>query len=298
MKKIRQSFLVFIALILAVGVFTVCFAGVEPEEKEWTIERDGMYTFTHLYEKGEQKVWLVGMSHLGEKEYFEEVEKILEQCEIVLYENPDMRFIRMPDYKVLERMKKNSPKKAEKILHIGDFNNGLRQIFYAMAMELQLTNEWVFWKSQRTTEKWISAEEGTEEYFSELDKKGVLENKINNFIEHFDKMGTERLRQILKFILVEIGPKVGNKTLTKKDFRDLLILVHSKFTYADDEFASCSIRDDLAMKNFDRVIKEKNPKSIAIKFGAAHTKHLRELLEERGYQHKKTIKFRAISFQD
>ena len=56
---------------------------------EFVVAPDGIYTYAHYYEHPETKrrVIFMGMNHGGDKEYFESVVNILEEAEVVLYED-------------------------------------------------------------------------------------------------------------------------------------------------------------------------------------------------------------------
>ncbi len=55
-------------------------------------------------------------------------------------------------------------------------------------------------------------------------------------------------------------------------------------------------RDEILMERFDKIIQEKNPRIVGIKFGAAHISYQRKLLEQRGYVWQSSVELRNIAF--
>ncbi len=242
----------------------------------------GIYTFVHYYKhlKTGRKVIITGMSHDGDKSYFQRVEQILSKCDLVLFED-----MSSPD----------KPETADKPI---DLNQLLREkpdaafltamgMYFIQAFKAQnLAKEAQAFNYQKPN--WILGDVS-------LSKKEEQASQ-SKLILGIQSISYQRKKEVVDYISKAIAKMTQNK-FTRRNFGQGIA-----FIYSDPVIVQvltkiiAEPRDKYLFKQFDSLIEKKNPRTIGIKFGAAHVSFLRYLLEKRGYIRQAKKKLSCIKF--
>lgn len=228
---------------------------------------------------------MVGMNHAGDADYLNQINTILDQCDYVLYENirPESR----------EGVHTDECKDA---LYNAAFNDD-SNVAYLAAMQLFFIRSDEVFNLER------------EEKFFDYTKKhwlfaDITEDDIDP--EEYEQRAMGALdtisfetRQEIALYMQKTITELDKGNLTKKDLRDAFIFpynlpkVTEVFLKAMETF-----RDEIVFKHFDKLFADKDQEIIAIKHGAGHMAHQREMLEARGYVKKDSLLLRNIAFED
>ncbi|MBI2635494.1 MAG: hypothetical protein HYW79_03045 [Parcubacteria group bacterium] len=260
-------------------------------EGEFVIKSDGIYTYAHYYGRPESKrsVVIVGMNHGGDKEYFEQIVKLLADVEIVLYEGlpPEQE----------ETAEEIEKEEQEDLLNLASedvdeaFYAAIRSYFRKAHKFLRLVGEGSAFDYSKTG--W---ESGDAEFFVRLKNDEKLQKFMAERRNDLAQLTPERKREVVEFVRKALK-SIESGQFTKKDFGDGFV-----FFWSDQKLASIFLdalgkpRDEIVMEHFDRIISEKNPHTIGIKFGAAHIAYQRKLLEQHGYILKRSVELKNIAF--
>ena len=260
---------------------------VSQDGGEFVIKPDGIYTYAHYYEHPEfgRKVIMVGMNHVGDKKYYEEVKKILEPPEIILFEgcmhpSPEKE---IPDEDFQKEAEEDFRKMNSEVVDEAFFP-AIRTYFMVTQ---QYFKDLVSESSQFdvTESRWEAGDEEKFDFSSEEKMKEGL-NRLSVFRK---KAVVEYVKNVLK--------RVENNQFSKKEWGDGFIFLWSDEALMDIlQGAIGRPRDEMVFRKFDKIVLEKNPQSIGIKFGAAHIQYQRKLLERRGYQHKYSMELCNTAF--
>lgn len=225
------------------------------------------------------------MNHVGDKKYYENVKKILEPCEVVLYE-----YCIHPS--------------SQEAISDEDFQKETEEDFRKMNSEVI---DEAFFPAIRTY--FIVIQQYFKDLVSESGQFDVAgsgweagdEEKFDFSPEEKMKEGLNRLSVFRKKNVVEYVKnalkRVENNQFSKKEWGDGFIFLWSDEVLMDIlPGAIGRPRDEMVFRKFDQIIREKNPQSIGVKFGAAHMRYQRKLLEQRGYRHKYSIELCNIAF--
>lgn len=252
---------------------------------EFVVKPDGIYTYAHYYEHPEtgRRVIEIGMNHGGDKEYFEQVTKILEGADLVIYEvtrgqprDPDT--VRKAKEEAFVELHSNDPNIV--------FRAAMYLYFESAAECLQLVQEQDFLAAPPD---WEPGDVGfflqlTEEELDATYQRGLA------------RLTLERKRAVIGYVK-DVLERMEKKQFTRKDFGDGFVFFYSDPAIVDmlDEVLA-KPRDEEVFECFDRLVAERDPQVVAIKFGAAHTAYQRELLERRGYVHARTVELCNLAF--
>lgn len=265
---------------------------------EFVIKPDGIYTYVHYYRHPQtgRKIVMAGMNHGGDKEYFEKIAGILDDCEIVLYEASP------PTSKTeaeKEEEKREKQKENEAYFKMLDGDN-IEAAFYATtrayfvkAVEyLAMPEEGDFFN--RAKPGW---ESGDAEFFERFKNDKELEKKFEvDFQEKLARCSLEWKKKAIDFTRAAIA-KIEKKEFTKRDFGGGFIFFWSHPVNTEITLGMLGLpRDEMVFEKFDKVVKEKNPRTVGIKFGAGHINNQRKLLEQRGYLYLYSIELRNLAF--
>ena|SRR3989338_5282181 len=260
-------------------------------EGEFVVKHGGIYTYAHYYEHPEskQKVIVVGMNHGGDKEYFEKIAKILEGAEVVLYEG-----VPPGQEETAEEIEKETREDLQKLSSEDvdeAFYTAMKSYFQKASKYLHLVGESSAFDYSKTG--W---ESGDAEFFVKLKNDEKLQKFMAERQNDLAKLTPERKKAVVEFVRKALK-NIEDGRFTKKDFGDGFI-----FFWSDQVLVNIFLdalgkpRDEMVMERFDRIISEKNPRTVGIEFGAAHTAYQRKLLEQRGYILKRSVELRNITF--
>lgn len=260
-------------------------------EGEFVVKPDGIYTYAHYYEHPESKrsIIIVGMNHGGDREYFEQAAKILGGAEVVLYEG-----VPPSQKETSEEIEKEAQEDLQKLASEdvdGAFYAAIRSYFRKAHKYLQLVGEGSAFDYSKTG--W---ESGDAEFFVRLKNDEKLQQFMTERQKDLARLTPDRKKEIVEFVRKALK-NIEDGQFTKKDFGDGFI-----FFWSDQKLISIFLdalgkpRDELVLERFDRIIEEKNPHVVGIKFGAAHVAYQRKLLEQRGYILRRSIELRNIAF--
>lgn len=249
---------------------------------ELEVNSSGIYTFVHYYQhpKTGRKVIITGMSHDGDKSYFQRVERILSKCDFVLFE--DMSSLGKPETADkpidLEQLFKEKPDMA--------FLTAMGMYFIQAFKVLNLVKEAQAFNYQKSN--WILGDVSLGEK-----EEQTSESKL---ILGMQSIPYQRKKKVVDYIGKAIAKMTQNK-FTRRNFGQ-----GATFIYSDPAIVQvlteilAESRDKHLFRQFDSLIKKRNPRIAGIKFGAAHVSFLRHLLEKRGYIRQAKKKLCCIKF--
>ncbi len=249
---------------------------------EIEINCSGIYTFAHYYyhPKINRKVIIVGMSHGGDKSYFQKIERALSNCDFVLFEDvSDSDEFKATDELIdLNQLFKENPDAA--------FLTAMRIYGRKSFKALNLTLEGEVFDCKRPN--WILGDvqlDGQEG--QEIEKK---------LISGMKSIPYQRKKEVVYYLIKAIT-KIAQNKFTRRDFGKEAVFIYSDpvITQVFIQILSES-RDKHLFQKFDLLVQEKNPGIIGIKFGAGHTPFQRHLLEKRGYIRQTKKKLCNIKF--
>lgn len=255
---------------------------------ECAISRSGIYTFVHCYRHpiNEREVIMVGMNHVGDEKYFAKIKQILSACDLVIFE--DVRNESGSNYEAEESM-------LRKIV----FGSSAEESFMFSMQLYFMVAEKLFSQAEKEAEA-FDAEYGQAHWFSG-DTLLLSENQEQEYVENLEcaltVVATDRKRAVVEYIKEAVA-RIDQGDLHKQDIAEGFIFFYSDTVMARiflQKFAKP--RDLYCFKEFDRLVRERNPGKIGIKFGAGHIANQRSLLEERGYVLQKSRKLCNISFK-
>lgn len=257
---------------------------------EFTIKPDGIYTYAHYYEHAEikRKVVMVGMNHGGDREYFEKVAEILQDCEIIIYESSTTQ------RQTAEELRKDAEEDLKAMLS-DDLNEAffpaIRTYFRRASEYLRLATE-----SESFDYRKPGWESGDEEFFLRLQDdenyQQFLYERTNKFLENLGS----RKKAVIEFAKNTLK-RIESGEFSKKDFAESFV-----FLWSDEPTTKIILellshpRDEITFEKFDKIVREKNPRSVGIKFGAAHVNYQRQLLEQRGYVWQRSVELCNMKF--
>ncbi len=257
---------------------------------EFVVSPSGIYTFAHHYIHPHtgRKVIIVGMNHAGDEEYFEKIKQILAECDLVLFE--DIR---------KERKSSHDREAEEAEMRKVFFGSNVEKAFFC-AMQLYFMNAQKVLSSPEEEEA-FDAEYNQPHWFSgdtmlltETQKREYLELLTNKL----QAIPQERKQEMVEYVKTALR-KMERGQFTKRDLGEGFI-----FFWQDKQLVETVLevlgkpRDLHCFQEFDRLVQERNPQLVGIKFGAGHIPHLRSLLEARNYFRWCTsTKLRNLSFK-
>lgn len=255
---------------------------------EVIVDNTGLYTFAHCYRHPQTGRWvhMTGMNHVGEVEYFEQVKRILAACNLVLSEDiTKERSEREERYIEAAQMRET--------LFDGNLDEAFfvaMQIFFIdIGKALKLPMEDEVFEIEYGQPHWFSgdtlllSEEQEAEYMESLQGKLATISPV-------------RKQEVVEYV------KAVLEIIERKEFTKSLVGEGMVFFYTDQLLVEALLealgkpRDLHCFEEFDRLVADRNPEVIGIKFGAAHMSYQRALLEQRGYVHQWSIKMCNISF--
>lgn len=260
-------------------------------EGEFVVKLDGIYTYAHYYEHPESKrnVVMVGMNHGGDKEYFEQIAKILKSAEAVLYEG-----VPPSQKETAKKIKKETQEDLQKLT-----SENVDEVFYAaIGSYFQKAHKYLQLVGEGSAFDYSKAgwESGDAEFFVRLKNDEKLQQFLAERQKDLARLSPERKKEVVEFVKKALR-SIEERRFTKKDFGGGFI-----FFWSDQKLVNLFLealgrtRDEMAMERFDKIVEEKKPRIIGIKFGAAHITYQRKLLERRGYILQRSIELRNIAF--
>lgn len=258
---------------------------------ELIIRPDGAYTFAHFYEHPITKhsVVLVGMIHFGDEVFYQMVANLINSADVVLYEAS------------IHQEKENDNGASEKV---NDEQEELKKVysdsideaffpalcfFFKKAEQyLGLFHESNCFDAKRSN--WVTGDGK----FGELSKES-WQQLVDTMTRGLARLSVEEKIAIVEFFRGGLA-KIRDGVFQKHDILKGLALLetHPILQQIMDD-ATIGRRDDITFETFDKIVEEKKPSFIAIKFGVAHMPYQRQLLEQRGYIQKRSVELRAIS---
>ncbi len=253
---------------------------------EFVVKQDGIYTFVHYYThpETELRIVLAGMNHGGDKKYFDKIAFILQKLDKVIFEaiSSDNS---SPEEKLEE----------EKSIHS---ENPDEAFFPAVGTYFQKADQYLNLVGEGgafdfTNPNWVC---GDMEFFMSLENKDrqlALEEEMQKKLSYIP---AERKKEVVEYVKRSFE-KMESKQFTKRDFGESFV-----FLYSDPNIVKLyseilgTQREEMIMNCFDKIVNEDNPRSIGLKYGAAHITNLRSLCEQRGYLLNRSVGFRNLKF--
>jgi len=260
---------------------------VSTGDGEFLIGPDAIYTFVHYYQHPDtrQMVVLIGMDHFADAAYFEEVKELLRTCDLVLLEDVSAeRFTPEAKDQILAWAKGQISSDSLDEALMGTVGGA----YAAMAIMLNLPYEGDFFVSEDGQPHWVNVDLFTNDKEAEDEFYKTLGERLSEMpLEHKEKLVTQARQAI---------GDVENDDSPMAVFRDFLISV--EFDEVVDQIMNdvmIAPRNAHCLQEFDRLVAERSPEFIGIKFGTHHISSLRAALEERGYIHQGSRDLRALA---
>lgn len=256
---------------------------------EMVVSRSGIYTFAHFYEhpKTNRKVVLCGMYHVGQKDYYDKIKNILNECDIVLYKPIDY----LPQYKYKKLI-------DEIMYETLDFNELLMEVLmnYFLHIEYSIGSNFGYegkeFRKYYSRKNWIHVDllpDVGDDSFSAYLHKDIL-------IRRLKRIPYRKKIRLLNTLLHDIV-LMRKSVFTKRDFgRNLLMMDSHEYLLNIFVDTLSKERDKKCFEVFDETIDNLNPDMIGIKFGMGHMPIQRKLLERRGYEYLKSKKICLVRF--
>jgi len=263
-------------------------------ENELLVTPEGAFTFVHEYRQPStgRVIKLVGMTHNAEQEYLNKVSNILDECDLVIYEGPSTP---PPNKESTADEMNESDKEIGEKLFSNNLDESFRFALPALEIEIRknlpLINERYHFDD--TQPSWIS---GDAEWFAQHQDPAKQKEFEHTLLQEISQFPQESKLAIVMHIRNKVRD-IRQRGLTPKDTQEF-------FELAAEQTASMRPTLDRIMKSrheilertLCQVIKERNPHTLGIKFGAYHIGYLRPQLEAQGYVLQNTIPLKAVSF--
>ena len=235
-------------------------------------------------------VVLVGMSHYGSPSYYARAKEILAKCDLVLFEDI-----------VPERLTGN--KRSEKIQRWRQllFSDSLDEAatvaiwwtdhLYPLLLELPYEGD--FFGGEYQQAHWVNADTLKDE---EANRR--VDEEVHKFIAAFSLEDKQFIVDHARRIVLRIteGTFLLQDLLLEEDW-----FASEWFSRRQDVYSECDKlfldpRDAHCFEVFDRLVEERDPKFVGIKFGAGHMPAMQRMLEERGYVYQKSDRLTVFCY--
>lgn len=258
---------------------------------EVVISKSGVYAFVHHYRHpaNGREVVVVGMNHVGDEQYFIKVKKVLSRCDLVLFE--DIRKESDADH--------NDEDEESKMREVV-FGDNVDEAFM-VSLQLYFAVASKSFSQAEREEEVFDAEYRQSHWFSG-DMMLLTETQEKEYMENLGRalgvIAADRKRDVVEYV-----KKVINR-MDQGDLNKFAIAEGFIFFYSDPMMTRIILqelaqpRDLYCFSEFDRLVQERNPRKVGIKFGAGHIANQRSLLEERGYTLQKSQKLCNISLKN
>lgn len=250
---------------------------------EVIVSSQGIYTFAHLYHlpRSTRSVVLVGTNHVGDPEYFQTINDLLARCDLVIYEDSGGG-----GWDTRER--EEASRSALYGWSLEEAFAVSPQLYFICAQRaLGLPAEGDSFDYQQP--HWVS---GEADFLTE-EQQQTLMTELEARIQ---AIPADRKKEIVDFVRTEVG-RADRGEYTARNLGDGFV-----FLWSDPQLVEAvsetigKPRDRHCLEFFDRLVTERDPKTVGIKFGAGHTAFQRRLLEERGYVREKSLRLCNIRF--
>ena len=269
-----------------------------PMGGEYLVTPEGDFTYAREYQhpKTGQTIKLIGMSHYGDKEYMEQVADILKECDLVIYEGPFE-----PPTEAGELEEKEKQKEMDKNLFGANLDEAFRgalSVYEAEILKyLPHINERYFF--DETQPNWIGGE--TKWWKKDQSPEGPkeLENKIH---EEIARIPDEYKLEYVILVRKKVEHIRRRHGVTAQDVFEFFKIAGGKYFQKENKIFNDMVdrlnkeRHLELEQTLDRVLSERNPKMLGIKYGAYHTAWLRPRIEARGFVLKNSTPLKATSF--
>jgi len=263
---------------------TICLDG------ELIIKPNGVYTLAHFYEHPEtmRMVTLIGMIHFGDATYYAKINKLIASADIIIFEAS----IHQEAEKINDTEKESYEQEELKKIY-GEsveaaFFPALCLFFNKAQHYLKMVHESESFDAKK--DNWVAGDGK----FGELTKE-KWQQEVDIMTQNLKNAPIEEKTLLCEFFKTGLS-KIENKTLQKIDFVNGLVLMENyPWLQRVMDDAMIGRRDELTFETFDKIVNERSPNSVAIKFGAAHMSYQRRLLEQRKYIRKRSIELDAIA---
>ena len=260
---------------------------------EMVVSRSGVYTFAHFYGHPvtNRKVVLCGMYHIGQREYYDKVKNILNECEIVLYEPIDY----FPRHKYKKFV-------DESIYEAIGLDELLTEVLmgYFLYIENSIGSKFGYegkeFKQFYFRKNWVHADLLPDLCDNSFDDYPSIRLYKDKLIYKLKKIPSRKKRRLLEGLLHDIT-LMREGIFTARDFGRNLLMMDSH-EYLLNIFAGmfAKERDNKCFEVFDDTIDSLNPHTVGIKFGIGHMPNQRKLLERRGYEYLRSKKICLVHF--
>lgn len=256
---------------------------------EVMVSESRIYTFTHYYYHpiNRREVIIVGMNHVGDEGYFVRVKKILATCDLVIFEDI--------------RKEEDASREAEELSMRKIVFEGATEEAFMVSLQLYfvVAANKVF--SQAEKEEEVFNDEYQQPHWFSGDTMTLIETQWQEYEENLRRalgvITLERKRAVVEYVREAIA-RMDRGELKKRAVADGFILFYSDHKIAEIMIQELAKPRDLyCLSMFDKLVQERTPQKIGIKFGAGHTANQRLLLEKRGYVLQRSQKLRNISFE-
>ena len=244
----------------------------------------------YLHPQHKTQVALIGMLHVGEKNFYLQIDKILQDCEVVIYEEP---FIR--DSATMEQLDKAWRDKLEEK---GNLNESfLAAIFLPMPPQKFMNDQSLVQETHHfdyTQKHWISGD-GT--WDGNAKENAALSEDVWTQIRDAIKtlpttIKREKVKAAKKFLKnVDAGKASMQEYISFRNLHEEEIeeKIHKR-TLVDP-------RDKLTFEIFDNIIETRAPLSIGIKYGNGHLPGMDAELQARDYRYIATMWLRILTIK-
>lgn len=258
---------------------------------EVVVSKSGIYTFAHYYHHpiNKREVVMVGMNHVGDEGYFARIKKTLAPCDLVIFEDIRKERNAGRDYEAEElSMRKIVFEGATEEAFMVSMN--LYFMVASKAFSLAEKEEEAFDDEYRRPH-WFSGD-------TILLAKTLGQEYEENLrcISTLRTITTEKKRAVAEYVREAIT-RMDRGELGKRAIATGFIFFYSDPTIVEILLRALAEPRDLhCLGVFDKLVRERNPRKVGIKFGAGHIANQRSLLEKRGYVLQKSQKLCNISF--
>lgn len=250
---------------------------------EVIVSPQGIYTFAHFYfrPRSFHSVILVGTNHVGDEEYFRKISDILSPCDLVIFEDSGGSGGGSPEFEEQARAALYGWSLEEA------FSVSLQLYFISAQRALGLPTERGSFDYGQA--HWVS---GEADFLTEEQQEAIMVD----LSVRIQAIPASRKKEIVDFVRRSVEKSDGGR-YTARDLGEgfAFLWTDSQLVEAVSETIG-KPRDRHCLELFDRLVKERNPATVGIKFGAGHTAFQRRLLEERGYVREATVRLCNIRF--
>ena len=255
----------------------------------YDVRPDGVYVPVRRYQharKIKMEVVLAGVLHTGEKKFYQHVDRILQGCDVVIYEQPFPR-----DQETMQQLDDD----WRKLLYDEDLDEAfLASIYLPMPPQKFIRNHGLKDESHcfdYSQSHWLSGDGAWGQEAKDAALPDEVWQRIRKAIRTLDTtVKQEKVAAAKKFL-----QGVDVETASMRAYVDFRNLHEEEIERSVNKHTVVDPRDEMTLGVFDKIVSGRKPVSVGILFGNGHVPGMDTLLHDRGYVLREVTWLRVLT---